>query len=81
MCIQGMYLSIYLYCVMCSGKQKLKFRSYNPQTEELKEKKLPKAKPEEGAYIYIHVHRTCFLALSRSTSQHNIELRERGDEG
>ena len=41
---------------MCSGKRKLKFRSYNPQTEELKEKKLPKAKPEEGAYIYIYMY-------------------------
>jgi coiled-coil domain-containing protein 12 len=27
-------------------KPKLKFRSYNPQTEELKEKKLPKGRPE-----------------------------------
>ena len=36
---------------MCSGKPKIKFRSYNPQTEELKEQKLPKAKPEEGTQL------------------------------
>ncbi len=29
-------------------KPKLKFRSYNPQTESLKETKLPKAKPNAG---------------------------------
>ena len=33
---------------LSSKKRKLKFRSYNPQTEELKEKKLPKGKPENG---------------------------------
>jgi coiled-coil domain-containing protein 12 len=32
--------------VFSSKKPKLKFRSYNPQTEELKEKKLPKGRPE-----------------------------------
>ena len=36
-----------------SGKPKLKFRSYNPQTEQLKEKKLPKAKPEEGEPVLV----------------------------
>ena len=45
------WVSIVSYINTCSGKPKIKFRSYNPQTEELKEKKLPKAKPEEGIYI------------------------------
>ena len=40
-----------------SGKPKLKFRSYNPQTEQLKEKQLPKAKPEEGEPVLV----TCVL--------------------
>eukprot|EP00731_Ephydatia_muelleri_P013369 Em0007g679a len=31
-----------------NNKPKLKFRNYNPQDEELKEKKLPKAKPESA---------------------------------
>ena len=29
-------------------KPQLKFRSYNPQSEDFKEKKLPKAKPEDS---------------------------------
>ena len=33
-------------------KPKLKFRSYNPQTESLKEGKLPKAEPECGMCVY-----------------------------
>ena len=37
-----------LFCGYFSNKPKLKFRSYNPVTEELKEKKLPKARPEKG---------------------------------
>lgn len=44
--------------VMCSSsKPRLKFRSYNPQTEVLKEKKLPKAKPENGMqYVSIYLY-------------------------
>ena len=33
---------------LLSSKPQLKFRSYTPQTEELKERRLPKAKPEDG---------------------------------
>ena len=46
---------------MCSGKPKIKFRSYNPQTEELKEQKLPKAKPEEGTQLSSVVVIICSL--------------------
>ena len=48
-----MYIYIYVYIYICSSqKPVLKFRNYNPQAEELKDKKLERTKPDASMCIY-----------------------------